>query len=625
MDTQKSQFWHKSTFVALFFGFISLALYWQSISFGYVLDDTIVLDENKFVAKGFSGIWDILSTESFTGYFGEQKNLVAGARYRPLSIVSFAVEQGIVGKKPWLSHLINILLYGICGWLIYRMGELLNLGSSMGWKKMFPLIFGILFLSHPIHTEAVANIKGRDEIMCLLFSLLTAINVLKYFDSKALKYLILSSFCFFLALMSKENAITFLLITPLILVFFRGEKLWSSFRQTWFLWIVAGLFLIIRTKVIGFFFDSGIKITDLMNDPFIGMYPLQKISTIVYCVGWYLKLLVFPHPLTHDYYPYHVPKMNPTDLMTILSLLLILALVSISFYFRKKEKVAWFNVLYFFITVSIVSNLVFPVGTFMNERFLFMPSLGFSFYCAYLSLKGLEVGSKTSKILIYSILGLAMVLYGFKTVVRVPDWKDSMTLNLAGAGVSKNSARINLFTGVSYFHLYEKEPDAVKKKEHLDIANRYIDRALIIFPAYGQALNMKAGILAEYHKMSGDLENFLDGIKKVIIVKPDLSFVNEYISYISKQEENKHKMYLFLREMGYQVLFKKMKRYDFAYQYINQAHEMRPYNLEVSKEMVEILDAYLTRPGINPQQAAEMKKKVDALRLQNTLMEPKNE
>ncbi|MBK6822308.1 MAG: hypothetical protein IPG87_04700 [Saprospiraceae bacterium] len=68
-----------------------------------------------------------------------------------------------------------------------------------------------------------------------------------------------------------------------------------------------------------------------------------------------------------------------------------------------------------------------------------------------------------------------------------------------------------------------------------------------------------------------------------------------------------------------------MKRYDFAYQYINQAHEMRPYNLEVSKEMVEILDAYLTRPGINPQQAAEMKKKVDALRLQNTLMEPKNE
>ncbi|MBK6822310.1 MAG: hypothetical protein IPG87_04710 [Saprospiraceae bacterium] len=116
-----------------------------------------------------------------------------------------------------------------------------------------------------------------------------------------------------------------------------------------------------------------------MNDPFIGMYPLQKISTIVYCVGWYLKLLVFPHPLTHDYYPYHVPKMNPTDLMTILSLLLILALVSISFYFRKKEKVAWFNVLYFFITVSIVSNLVFPVGTFMNERFLFMPSLGFSF------------------------------------------------------------------------------------------------------------------------------------------------------------------------------------------------------------------------------------------------------
>jgi len=304
---------------------------------------------------------------------------------------------------------------------------------------------------------------------------------------------------------------------------------------------------------------------------------------------------------------------------------MILSLVACSYYFRKKEKVGWFSVLYFFITISIVSNLIFPVGTFMNERFLFMPSLSFSFFCAYLAVKGLESNWKASKILVYSILSLVVVSYGIKTILRVPDWKDSLTLNLAGAAVSKNSARINLFTGVSYFHLYEKEMDVSKKKEYLDIANRYIDRSLIIFPAYGQGLNMKAGILAEYHKMSGDLDNFLDGIRKVIVVKPDLSFVNEYLSYISKKDENKHKMYLFLREMGYQVLFKKMKRYDFAYQYINQAHEMRPYNLEVSKEMVEILDAYLSKPGINPQQVDEMRKKAEALRLQNTLMEPKNE
>ncbi|HRG31916.1 MAG TPA: hypothetical protein PLN76_01455 [Saprospiraceae bacterium] len=625
MDTQKSEFWQKPIFPGLLFVLLSLGLYWQSVGFGYVLDDTIVLDENKFVAKGFSGIWDILSKESFTGYFGEQKNLVAGARYRPLSIVSFAIEQQILGKNPWFSHLINILLYAICGWLIYRLGRLLNLGKSLGWEKIFPLIFGILFICHPIHTEAVANIKGRDEIMCLLFSLLTAIYTLKFIDYKSQKYSILSSLCFFLALMSKENAITFLLVIPLILVFFRSEKFWPSIRQTWYLWIVAAVFLFIRTRVIGFFFDSGIKITDLMNDPFIGMYPLQKISTILFCIGWYLKLLLFPHPLTHDYYPYHVPKMNPTDAMTLLSLLMILSLVACSYYFRKKEKVGWFSVLYFFITISIVSNLIFPVGTFMNERFLFMPSLSFSFFCAYLAVKGLESNWKASKILVYSILSLVVVSYGIKTILRVPDWKDSLTLNLAGAAVSKNSARINLFTGVSYFHLYEKEMDVSKKKEYLDIANRYIDRSLIIFPAYGQGLNMKAGILAEYHKMSGDLDNFLDGIRKVIVVKPDLSFVNEYLSYISKKDENKHKMYLFLREMGYQVLFKKMKRYDFAYQYINQAHEMRPYNLEVSKEMVEILDAYLSKPGINPQQVGEMRKKAEALRLQNTLMEPKNE
>jgi protein O-mannosyl-transferase len=100
---------------------VSFLLYGQSLQYGYVLDDTIVVDENKFVAKGVNGIWDILSKETFTGYFGEQKNLVAGARYRPLSLVSFALEQSIFGKKPAISHFINILLYALCGWFLYRL------------------------------------------------------------------------------------------------------------------------------------------------------------------------------------------------------------------------------------------------------------------------------------------------------------------------------------------------------------------------------------------------------------------------------------------------------------------------------------------------------------------------
>ena len=105
---------------------ISIAIYFQTSSYGYVLDDAIVIEDNNYTKKGFGGIWEIMTTESMQGYFGEQKNLVQGNRYRPLSLVSFAVEYGIFGdKNPGFSHFINILLYALSCILLMRCFQLL--------------------------------------------------------------------------------------------------------------------------------------------------------------------------------------------------------------------------------------------------------------------------------------------------------------------------------------------------------------------------------------------------------------------------------------------------------------------------------------------------------------------
>ena len=73
----------KYRFIPYFiFGVLGILIYFQCFQYGYALDDIIVASENKFVKKGFDGITEIFCKESFTGYFGEQKNLVAGSRYR---------------------------------------------------------------------------------------------------------------------------------------------------------------------------------------------------------------------------------------------------------------------------------------------------------------------------------------------------------------------------------------------------------------------------------------------------------------------------------------------------------------------------------------------------------------
>src|SRR5690606_21088392 len=112
-------FWKRYALPGFVLMVLAVGLYYQSIHYGYVLDDLIVIEENTFTKKGVAGIKEILTTESMTGYFGEQKNLVQGNRYRPLSLVTFAMEYEFHQElKPSTSHFINIILYGLTGLLL---------------------------------------------------------------------------------------------------------------------------------------------------------------------------------------------------------------------------------------------------------------------------------------------------------------------------------------------------------------------------------------------------------------------------------------------------------------------------------------------------------------------------
>ena len=100
-------------------GILGFLLYANTLSHGFVLDDKIVITENQFTKQGFSGIKDIFTHDSMTGFFGRDKNLVAGGRYRPLSMAIHAVEWEIFGDWPLVYHLINVLCYALTGILLF--------------------------------------------------------------------------------------------------------------------------------------------------------------------------------------------------------------------------------------------------------------------------------------------------------------------------------------------------------------------------------------------------------------------------------------------------------------------------------------------------------------------------
>ncbi len=500
------------------FGFI---LYANTLTHDYTQDDAIVIYDNMFTTKGISGIPGLLTKDTFFGFFKEEgkTKLVAGGRYRPLTPIMFAIEYQFFGKKPWIGHLINVLLFGFLGCIIYAISYLLFIDIFPKDIKLLAFVSALIFIAHPIHTEVVANIKGRDEIMAMLGSLASFYFLLKHVEKPSIKYLIYAGLCFFLGILSKENTITFLAIVPLGLILFKQQKWTKSLRLMLPAIAATTIFLIIRSSILGF--DMGGNSTELMNNPFLKWngtryIPFdsgEKLATIFYTLLIYLKLLIVPHPLTHDYYPRHIDIMSFSDITVLFSVLLNIGLVVLSFFLLKKNKFISYCIWFYFISLSIVSNIVFPIGTNMSERFLFMPSLAFAWFTAYLFLHGFRKKS-TLTLAIGSVL---LLLFSIKTVSRNMVWKDDYTLFTTDVKTSSNSAKLLNAAGGALSTTSEKLTKGPIKTKNLNQAIEYLNQAIEIHPTYKNAYLLRAN--SHYY-----LENYTESIQdyeKSLSLDPD--------------------------------------------------------------------------------------------------------
>jgi len=622
-------FWQDQWMPALILVVLAFVLYGAAISFGYVLDDQMVIWENAFVQKGFAGLRDIFGYDSFMGYFQKQEQLflLEGGRYRPLSLATFAVEVGIFGKDnaalPHISHFINILLYGLTGVLLYRiLLGLFPLKEGGRWYFGMPFLAAVIFMLHPLHSECVANIKGRDEILALLCSLAALWATLKYFDTNKGLFLGLSGLLLFLGMLSKENALTFLAVIPVTAWFFcpaegRKGRMFTAFAP---LLAATFLFIIVRYRALGFMLDHGKAVNDLMNDPFLGMNAGEKSATIFLTLGWYLKLLFYPHPLTHDYYPYHVPKVNWSDWRALLSLALYLGMGVWAMLNLRKRSVPAYSIVYWLLTLSIVSNLFVSVGTFMNERFVYMPSVAFCIFAAWLVSRKLPEWLKEQPdrpaILTAGIMILVAGLFGLRTLTRVPDWKDAMSLNQAAIRVSYDSARSHCFYVTSlYKDVYQEKSKNVRDKKELapivDSMEYHIKRSLEINPNYSAALVMRSAVAAARFDLDHQLDKLFHEFEYIMERIPYntnfRNFLDQYMKYLDGSNADKY--VAFCHRAGYEFYFQKKNDPKTALHFLQFGIDRQTEDIRLLDDAAEVYAAL----G-DPAKAAEMKARADAQR-----------
>lgn len=295
--TQARAFW--------LIGLTGLLFYISSLNGEYALDDGIIIHQNDHVMKGVRGIKDILTHDAYESFYRRMcaSEQLAGGRYRPLSAVSFAIEQEWIGPyrtglyskaedsnknglldegqvhfitpcgRPeknyeyndfsdlngdgraqlnecfacWdkngnfrnepaedlnrdglfnevdcqlygakLRHFNNIWCYALGCMLLYLVMARYFFRSNPD----LAFLAALLFTMHPIHSEAVANVKSRDELFSLIFIALTFFYTFRYLETRKVIYVLSTCLMLLLALLSKEYAVMLLLLIPLSVYFF---------------------------------------------------------------------------------------------------------------------------------------------------------------------------------------------------------------------------------------------------------------------------------------------------------------------------------------------------------------------------------------------------------------------
>lgn len=511
----------------------------------YALDDEMVIGRNMNVQMGFAGIGKIMRTDAYQGFldFMDAANPLSGGRYRPLSIVTFAIEQQLFSeplgqqyidaKKDFLrkqatlppgpelqdaatkvkdidaqirQHTLELASIRHAFQVLYFTLSMLVLFWFLR-QYLFPnqqslaLIITLLFIFHPVHTEVVANLKSRDEIFSLLFIVLTCLFVFRYDERRQAKDLLYAGLSCCAALLSKEYAVILPLILFAGIVLFRKRKPAAVIRSSWFILscVLTAVFVMIRFSVAGTQQKLAARHTDVLNDPYMYATAQQKIASKIAVLNEYLRVLLFPSSLSSDYSYNHFPYLTFGNWQVWLSLVIWLGILALTLWLWKRRHPLAFACIFFLGFFMLVNNMLFPIGATMGERLVYHSSLGLCIALGWLFVKGIEkisLSPQAKTALVAVLLLMILIPSAFKTIARNADWKNDYTLFTRDVVTVPNSALTNGNAGAEYFNKGintvkdrngKTHEDSVLVATYADTAMIYLKRAVAIHPKYVNA------------------------------------------------------------------------------------------------------------------------------------------
>ncbi len=491
----------------------------NTIRNGFVYDDFSVIAENPRV-KYIQNIKHIFNLNYFKILDKGKQPAFGESSYRPVVTATYFLDAFLWKGKSWGCHISNFLLHVLNTLLLYSV--LLRLLNS----KKIPFLSALIFAVHPAVTEAVNAIAFREELLVVLFCLLSLyfLQLKSKWNKKTFNISmdLLCAFCYLIALFSKEMAIAFPMLLLIIFYFKR-----DNWKGNLFLFIsivsVTIYYLIMRFIVM----DNPNK--DILVYP--GGTCLTNIYTIATVLKNYIILVFFPKKLIVDHQV--DPKRffwEPDVLFSIIPIVTIMSITIIMFI--KKRSIPAFSILWFFVSLLPVINIV-KIDNISAERYLYLPMIGISVLFGYIGYRLFLIRPKEYLLSLIAVI----CLYCSRSIVRNNDWKNSINLwkstiksqpnsekaysNLASIYFSKD----NFKTAIKYYLKCLSLRNTAKDRYNLANCYRKIGDYQRAISEYYKAIEIEDGYAEVYNNLGLTLIEIGNLNEAESVLKKGLSYV----------------------------------------------------------------------------------------------------
>jgi len=452
----------------------TLLAYSNNFAAEFVYDDYLFIIDNPAVQSPSRPARFFLERESFSSGGYE-------VIYRPLAALSFAVNYQLSGHNPESYHAVNILWHMACGILLFVLMRFTFADA------IFAFFVSLLFVLHPVQTEAVSWISGRGNPMFLSFLLLTLICYGKWLAESPHKglYYALALIFSALSLLSKEMAV----VIPVLMIVYDVSLNPPARREAWKK-LLFGVMPFVGLSLVYILLRHLILGETKQIEYWGGSMSAALLTTSKGFIS-YIRLMFFPRSLTVEYI---VPVADSIlDARVLISLLVLAAVAAVCIVSYRRAPILCFGIAWFFVSLLPVSNIV-PLRAIMNERFLYLPSIGF---CCILASPIRREASIARRGVAYGAMAALLIVslcYATLTFDRNKDWRTSFALWTASVATSPEGSTsqynlgLELYNRGRYVEAIEHLRMACQLQKDFPLAHGVLGNAYIAIGDYNAAI-----------------------------------------------------------------------------------------------------------------------------------------